>query len=509
MTIKNKLRVSAATILFLFLAVCVLFVAQMNRNMDHSAGLVGVTIPKLGLMGEIGVEVGNLSTAEALHVIQVEPDRMAEKAEQLTSHLARVDGLLLRFDSLTASAAEKNALEALRVSFDAFIDNEKALLAASQANEAAMELMLLDRSSRTLRNVTGSLRALEVLVSKDAADAHHRQDRLLGETKVYVALLVGVTMAFLLLVAFLLRQTVLRPVQSLIHSIDRLAADDLAAEIPLSDKKDEIGDIARALFHFRRNALERRRLQKQEQDDLAFARQLQLSSVPSRYPAFPERPYLDLSGELAPCRSVGGDFFDYYFIDDRRLAITIADTSGKGVGSALFVSTARSALKLGSLRIADPARCLAEANDTLSAGNGATMFVTAFHAVLDVETGELLYGNAGHVPPLRVTGSGVVEELVVDPGLPLGVMAGIEFQPGRAVLAPGDALVLVTDGVTEAVDAHGTLFGADGLARAVARTPRSDCKSTVAAVLAAVREHLGAEVQSDDIAILALRYRAT
>jgi sigma-B regulation protein RsbU (phosphoserine phosphatase) len=88
-------------------------------------------------------------------------------------------------------------------------------------------------------------------------------------------------------------------------------------------------------------------------------------------------------------------------------------------------------------------------------------------------------------------------------------MAGIEFQPGRAVLAPGDALVLVTDGVTEAVDAHGTLFGADGLARAVARTPRSDCKSTVAAVLAAVREHLGAEVQSDDIAILALRYRAT
>jgi sigma-B regulation protein RsbU (phosphoserine phosphatase) len=137
------------------------------------------------------------------------------------------------------------------------------------------------------------------------------------------------------------------------------------------------------------------------------------------------------------------------------------------------------------------------------------MFVTAFHAVLDVETGELLYGNAGHVPPLRVTGSGVVEELVVDPGLPLGVMAGIEFQPGRAVLAPGDALVLVTDGVTEAVDAHGTLFGADGLARAVARTPRSDCKSTVAAVLAAVREHLGAEVQSDDIAILALRYRAT
>lgn len=509
MTIKDKLRISAATILLLFLAVCMLFIARTTRTMEHAAGLVEVTIPKLALMGEIGVAVGNLSTAEALHVIEVNADRMTEKLQHLAAHLARVHDLLLRFGALTASVQEKNALESLRSAFEAFIYNQKALLAASQANDALTEILLLDRSNRLQQDVSGSLRMLEALVSQDAVDAQGRQNRLLDETKAYVALLVAVTISLLLLLAFVLRQAILQPVQLLIQSIDRLAADDLAAEIPLADKKDEIGDIARALFHFRCNALERRRLQKQERDDLTFARQLQLSSVPSRYPAFPERPHLDLSGELAPCRSVGGDFFDYYFIDDRRLAITIADTSGKGVASALFASTARSALKLGSLRIAAPDRCLAEANDTLSAANAAMMFVTAFYAVLDVETGELLYGNAGHVPPLRVTGAGVVEELVVDPGLPLGVMAGIAFQPGRVFLAPGDILLLVTDGVTEAVDAQGSLFGADGLARTVACAPSGDCKSMVAAVLAAVRVHLGTEVQSDDIAILALRYGDT
>ena len=115
--------------------------------------------------------------------------------------------------------------------------------------------------------------------------------------------------------------------------------------MPLADRRDELGDVARALEHFRANAIEKERLQKQEQDDLAFARRIQLASVPRRFPAFPDRPELDVAGRLAPTRAVGGDFFDFYLVDPDQLAIAIGDASGKGIASAMFVGVARSALK--------------------------------------------------------------------------------------------------------------------------------------------------------------------
>ena len=506
MTIRNKLRFGLATIMLLLLVVCVLFISRMSKTIDHSAALVDAAMPKVALVSRISVEVAYLSISQALHIVQDDATRMSREEAELAIHVSQAQGLLLQLETLAKNRAQRNAIEELSNSLEAFVQNETALIDASKKNNSEDQIYFLNSSARLLDKLLASLRNLEILIGNESVDAQVEEAALFRETKNYVIGLAAFAVVFLLSLSVVLRQTILKPVDVLVDYIEKLAAGDLDSEVPLANKTDEIGGIARALFHFRTNALERRRLQKQEQDDLDFAHNLQLSSVPRRYPAFPERAEIDLFGELTPCRSVGGDFFDFYLLDDRRLALTIADTSGKGVGAALFASAASNSLRLGSLRSADPAQCLVEANEHLSAGNEAMMFVTAFHAVLDLGTGELIFGNAGHVPPLCRSATGVIRPLTVEPGLPLGVMAGVPFDLGRTILEPGDTIVFVTDGVTEAMDSNGVLWGEEGLAQAFEAMPLQDCKSTGAAVMTAVRGHLGAAAQNDDIAIVVLRW---
>ncbi|MBV8391625.1 MAG: SpoIIE family protein phosphatase, partial [Alphaproteobacteria bacterium] len=299
---------------------------------------------------------------------------------------------------------------------------------------------------------------------------------------------------------------IIGPVRQMIDSIDRLAANDLAPEVPMAGRPDELGDVARALVVFRKNAIERERLQKQERDDLEFARHIQLTSVPSAFPAFPERREFDVCGHLSPMRSIGGDFFDFYFIDDRRLALVIGDASGKGVPSALFVSAARGILKAATLKGADPSHCLAETNSNVAAGNDSLMFITAFLAVLDTTTGTLSYANAGHLPPYLLRDDGTVRALAVESGLPLGVVDQFAFRMEHMRLAPGDALVLYTDGVTEATAPDGELFGDQRLADLLGADRWRNCHEIVEGVMGGVRLYEAGAPQSDDVAVLALRY---
>ena len=177
--------------------------------------------------------------------------------------------------------------------------------------------------------------------------------------------------------------------RQLIAAIDRLAEGVLATGVPHLRRRDELGDVARALEHFRQNAIDKERLQKQQQEDLAFARRIQLASVPRRFPAYPDRPEIDLSGRLAPTRAVGGDFFDFYLVDDRHLAIAIGDASGKGIASAMFVDVARSALKSEGTKTNGSRGCLREANRLIAADNETMMFMTTFYGMLDLQTGDL------------------------------------------------------------------------------------------------------------------------
>jgi serine phosphatase RsbU (regulator of sigma subunit) len=506
-TIKKKIRIGAALVVFLFMGVCAFLAMRAEATLNHFAGVVNFVIPKLTLMEQIAVEVGDLSTAEALHIVHPGVDEMNDLEQEILGDREHLRGLLGQLRSLIKEGEQQVALNAFEAAFDEFVRNEEILLRDSKQNAEAGALASLGRSDQIRRRLVAALSELERRVRQDAAELQEQQEKISSDTKAYLVGLVVTVIFGLLALATLLTKTILVPVKALSASISRLAEGDLETPIPFDDHRDEIGEIAQALVYFRDNARERRRLQKQEEDDLEFARYLQLSSVPQLYPAFPERTELDVYGKLLPCRAVGGDFFDFYFLDDRRVTILIADASGKGVSSALFAGSARQSLKLESFRNEDPAKCLGATNRVLSANNEAMMFVTAFCAVLDTQTGELVCSNAGHVQPLVRRASGVVEECRLETGVPLGVSAGFEFASQRLVLAPGDTLLVVTDGVTEALDPAGEFFGYQRLADNLLQLSGSDSKCCVTETLATVERFQAECPQSDDIAVVALRYR--
>ncbi len=208
---------------------------------------------------------------------------------------------------------------------------------------------------------------------------------------------------------------------------------------------------------------------------------------------------------MRPARDIGGDFYDYFVIGERWLALTVADVSGKGIPAALFMAISRTVLR--SVAGADAmARRMAEANRLLAAENTASMFVTIFHAVLDLASGVLRYCNAGHNPPYLLRAAGGCERLPPT-GIPFGIDGELPYRIDEAVLDPGDSLFLFSDGITEAFDPAGEEFGNARLAAALEAARGGSAARLVTGVLAATADFAADAEQSDDITCLALVFR--
>lgn len=259
---------------------------------------------------------------------------------------------------------------------------------------------------------------------------------------------------------------------------------------------------------------------KRATDDLALARNIQRSSLPSVFPPYPRDLTIDLFADMAPARDVGGDFYDFFHVGSGRLAVLVADVSGKGVPAAMFMMKAKSVLRELVLSMSDLGEIVAKANERLCEGNDADMFVTCWIGILNEGTGELRYVNAGHNPPYIRRANGALEALKKVSGLFLGGMEGIRYRTFTARLAPDDLLFLYTDGVTEANNVLGEFFGEArleetltgrrglGLARfmpqkAALTSPTEICRR----MRGAVDAFAGKAAQYDDITLLALLYR--
>lgn len=242
--------------------------------------------------------------------------------------------------------------------------------------------------------------------------------------------------------------------------------------------------------------------------ELEAARDIQLGMLPQGELLGTLHPAVDLDALLEPARSVGGDFFDAMRIDDRRICFLVGDVTGKGVPAALFMALskalARSVLRRGA---ADPGAAMAALNDEISRDNGQDMFVTMLVGILDTRTGDVALCNAGHENPLRVDAEGQVEEVVMDGGPPLCVADGFPFATEAIRLAPGEGLVIVTDGVTEAQGPDGELFGHVRLfGRLAGWTAARPARQATHGLLDAVRAFEAGREPSDDLTVLALRY---
>ena len=247
--------------------------------------------------------------------------------------------------------------------------------------------------------------------------------------------------------------------------------------------------------------------------ELSVAQRIQAGMLPSVSPDFSGQTAFDLDAGMNPAKEVGGDFYDFYMLDENRLAVTVADVSGKGVPAALFMVVAKTMLQNSALAAKEGenlADVVARANDAISKNNDQMMFVTVFFGVLDLRTGVFDYVNAGHNPPLATSGGGPFAYLAVagKPDKPLGVMEGLSFRQQSLTLAAGDALFFYTDGVTEAADEKAELYGEDRLKavlnREAAATPSME--ELIAAVRQDISAYVGEAEQSDDITMMGLRY---
>jgi sigma-B regulation protein RsbU (phosphoserine phosphatase) len=282
-----------------------------------------------------------------------------------------------------------------------------------------------------------------------------------------------------------------------------LEAGRLEYRIPV-EGDDELWGVAAAfnrmaegLQRGRQLELERERLES----ELALARRIQSRLLPARPPRVEG---VDIAGLSEPARAVGGDYYDHIVLGDGRVALVIADVSGKGVPAALLMSAFRASLISQLDGTADPARVMARVNRFLHQSVEPGRFVTAFLAVLDPRDGALEYCNAGHNPPYLVAPDGAVTTLETG-GLLLGMLEEGAYAKGTEVLAPGATLALFTDGVTEAQAADGTMWGEERLVEMLKRQDGGSCEAFARRIVDAVHSFEGDQGPSDDITLLMAR----
>lgn len=196
-----------------------------------------------------------------------------------------------------------------------------------------------------------------------------------------------------------------------------------------------------------------------EQAEWDFATDLQLSGLPQDFPPFPARSDFDIHAGMVTAKEVGGDLYDFFLLAPHRLGFVVADAAGKGLPAAIFITLTRTLLRAAAQKLESPSECLTHVNALLCIDNPTLMFTTAFYGILDTETGEILYANAGHNPPYVMRRDGTIDTLTGVGGMALGIMEDMRYQTQQCRLAPGESLVCFSDGVTEATNAAGTLFG--------------------------------------------------
>ena len=241
--------------------------------------------------------------------------------------------------------------------------------------------------------------------------------------------------------------------------------------------------------------------------DMEIAKTIQTSALPMPFGA---NPYFSLVASMTPAKDVGGDFYDFFMLDATHLVFMVADVSGKGVTAALYMMTVKTLLKNAILSRRDPAAAFTWVNSELCRSNTANMFLTAWCGVLDLATGQVTFANAGHNPPMKVKARGTegprAKYVTEKSGSVLAFLNGVEYTSFTFSLSPGDLLFLYTDGVTEALDSKGGLFGEERLENAVNAVAEPHPKSVCNVVRMAVAAFAEGVPQADDLTVLAVEY---
>ncbi len=288
------------------------------------------------------------------------------------------------------------------------------------------------------------------------------------------------------------------------HAMNNGAFDFATKPIDLDDLQLTI-DKAVEQIAFIRSAQKEHAELVDIQGDLNVAREIQHAILPRSFKLKQEdADKVDIFASMVAAKDVGGDFYDFFPIDDHRIGFTMADVSGKGVPAAIFMAVSRTLVKATGLRGLPSNECMTIVNDMLCGESVDSMFVTVFYGIYDLSTGMIDFTNAGHNPPYILHADGTAEMLATKPNLVLGAVEGMPFTNESMQLNPGDAIVMYTDGVTEAENIDHDQFGESRLEAVLATLKGAGSEQIVETINAEVKKFAGDAPQSDDITQLVI-----
>ena len=352
-------------------------------------------------------------------------------------------------------------------------------------------------------------------IQAEAAQTYQGESRKLGRLAIaIVVFLLAVCLAF----AVILGKRIVKPLNTITRRIAELSESN--QEFKMEDvyrTGDEIELLAQSFADISHKTVlyvEQVKAVTAEKErigtELHMATQIQESMLPSIFPAYPERPEFDIYALMHPAKEVGGDFYDFFLIDDDHLCMVMADVSGKGVPGALFMMASKIIIQsCAMLGVKSPADILAKANEAICSNNRMGMFVTVWLGILEISSGKVWAANAGHEYPAIMRKGGQFELLRDKHGLVIGGMEEARYRAYELSLAPGDKLFLYTDGVAEATNAGQEMFGTERMLRALNTAPDAEPNTTLANVLDAVHGFVADAEQFDDITMMCVEYKGT
>ncbi len=336
--------------------------------------------------------------------------------------------------------------------------------------------------------------------------------------KIIVALIILVVIV-ILVQSFFLHRTLLRPLKLISDEATRFSTENTVSEKKLCESirnKDEIGALAGSIDQMEEQVqayienITQITAEKQRiNTELNLATRIQIAMLPNTFPAFPDRPEFDIYASMDPAKEVGGDFYDFFLVDDDHLCMVMADVSGKGIPAALFMMASKIILANNAKLGKSPAQILTDTNASICSNNKEEMFVTVWLGILELSTGKLTAANAGHEYPVLRNADGKFDLIKDKHGFVIGGMDGLKYKEYEIQMTPGSKLFLYTDGVPEATDANGEQFGTDRMLAALNEKADAAPQEILRQVRAAVDSFVKDAEQFDDLTMLCLEYRGT
>jgi len=340
----------------------------------------------------------------------------------------------------------------------------------------------------------------------------------------------------LLIVIIIIANSIVRPITQFVNSVNKIAYKDLTEGISMDTQEYNLTTFLKTptaeqtykikidtslyevktletsfnnmIKSLKKYILENQNITAEKErieNELAIARDIQMAVSPRKFPAFPDRKDIDIFGKTIPAKEVGGDFYDFFFIDKENLGFMIGDAAGKGVPAALFMAVSRAFLKATALKGHKPGECLKYVNELLCSENYMDMFITVFYGILNTSSGTLRYSNGGHNPPCLIKKDGI-EKMEIASGPALGIFDMADYKTVETVIKKGDGLFLYTDGVDEATDPEENLFSFDRMNKILQDMETFSTEGAIKKMYTEIKKFARGAPQADDITMVALKY---